>query len=150
MRRLSPFLLLVAACVPMRHDAGSSWTLSDPSGKATSCAIAATPAEWRRLRAVLGPEAAAVPEPPCDFVGTRVVVAWLRGLCVSPPVAVQTGTEEGVTVVTLVPNVRAEAGERTLVHVFVVAECPGQLAVVATLPDGAHGREQTLAVFPRH
>lgn len=154
--------MVVVACVPQARVAEgrgrgdeplvpvASWTVADPAGSPSRCELAATASEWRRLRVELGAAAAAVPEPPCDFVATRVVVAWLRGSGVGPPVAMRIGTEEGVDVVTLQPNVPAAASPGTVVHVFVVPERRGQLAVVAAMPEGGELREQTLAVFPAH
>ncbi len=125
----------------------AQWSFADATSQPTQCAMAVTAAEWAELRARLAIPTQALPEPPCDFRESRLVVVCLRGKALTLPIAHTVSTEEGVDVVALTPGVAAGGEVRTVVHAFVVPCRTGQLAVVAQLPEAGQLVEQTLAVF---
>ncbi|MGB3967438.1 MAG: hypothetical protein WBO45_11980 [Planctomycetota bacterium] len=133
-----------AAAAPT-FTAGAAVTIVCAHAHAAGCEVVETASDLGALQAALVPELAAS-LPACDFMVERLVVAWLHGAGVAPPVSVSVHSEEGVDVVVLSPT--SDGGpERTLLHAFVVPLRPAQLAVVARIGAGP-GHETTLAVFP--
>lgn len=141
------FLLLVAGCSSGAHRgpgrrAGTDpaelmpilaqWCGDGPAAGAPWSAVADDDAEWRALRARLGPVAACFGS---DFVpppGSRVLVVVAPGGLHAAAAGVEVATEEGVDVLTF-STVAVEV-LRTPAWVLVVPARRQQLAIVLAMP----------------
>lgn len=132
--RLVGFGVVFAGCAAPRADVGGPrilrrWEVAASSAVAGSAPVAAvvgSAAEWRLLCDRWQLPAEALPSGACDFGIARCLVLLAPG---ASQLAAAWGTEEGVDVLTLTEAGHGGVG-KPLLHGFVVARRPAQLAVV--------------------
>ncbi len=109
-------------------------------GDALRCVRAATPAEWRELRASLGEAGKGLPDDYADFARHCVVMVAPARARALPGFALAASTEEGVDVLTITQRLPSGSAlpEIAPVALLVLPRRPRQLAVVFADHLGAH------------